>query len=552
MPVNLNINRFVQAAQHANSADSTVKLSGNTLKNVGGFRSFFTRASTHRATMSAFLDSIKQEYGDTAFQMASDRLQGPMGQGKPLTAGMIMQVEAEARSITAATGSFISGFSPDGTPTDHNLDNAIDAYLARMGEKALPLGSDMDSLRHEIKAAVAEDLLSGRLALGSEEEMFEAVSRGRVGGMGPMLSKDNSPAAPEGLLFRTPGNFEDKCRLCALTAPDGDDRYSVVFASLYLDKMRELQNNGPLTRSTIWQACFSGEALPPEYDNPRNFAAAFTARLEKLNEEQCEGLHDWSGGTREDSVSHALSQLPYEIIHAARHEGRNIDGTMRLESLDNITLASRKRNDDTDRETDFRMFGESAGLQRTFCGGPLTFTFHKADGENTTLSMVAGENMLARAWTDLHSFVVGGQNPKVNAALGDRVRDGQNPEGNAALGDRIRGFVHDFDAQVNQLVPGISKEQRRTLSGAMSQNSNFLLRRLEQAVGYPQDGNNSKYAFDISRMNNGDIHVRHSIWTRPEGGENDFTEHSHLTLVIHPDGSVDGTVPVFVTAPTVG
>lgn len=190
MAIDLNINSFVQAAQHANSADSTVKLSGNTLKGVGGFRSFFTLASTHRATMSAFLDSIKQRYGDTAFQMASDRLQGPMGQGKPLTAGMIMQVEADARHITTlATGSFISGVSPDGTSIEHNLDNAINTYIAEMGGKAFPLGSDMSSLRHEIKAAVAEDLLSGRLVLGSEKEMFEAVSKGRVGGMIHMLSR---------------------------------------------------------------------------------------------------------------------------------------------------------------------------------------------------------------------------------------------------------------------------------------------------------------------------------------------------------------------------
>lgn len=138
MAIDLNLNSFVQTAQRAHSADSTVKLSGNTLKDVGGFRSFFTLASTHRATMSAFLDSIKQKYGDTAFQMASDRLQGPMGQGKPLTAGMIMQVDAEARNITLVTSNFISGISPDGAPTEHNLDNAIDAYINQMHETALP------------------------------------------------------------------------------------------------------------------------------------------------------------------------------------------------------------------------------------------------------------------------------------------------------------------------------------------------------------------------------------------------------------------------------
>lgn len=537
MVTDLHINSFVQAAQHAHSADSTVKLAGNTVKDVGGFRSFFTLASTHRATMSAFLDSIKQSYGDTAFQMASDRLQGPMGQGKPLTAGMIMQVEAEARHITTlATGNFISGVSPDGTPTEYSLDNAINAYIEERGERAFPLGSDMNSLRHEIRAAVAEDLLSGRLALGSEEEMFEAVSKGRVGGMRHMLSRESSPVAPEGLLSRTPGNLEDKCRLCALTAPEDADYSSLVFASLYLGRMRELQNDGPLTRSTIWQACFSGEALPPETDNPRDFAAAFKTRLEKLQEAQCEGLHDWRGGGKGDSVSHALFQLPYEIIHAARHEGRNIDDTMRLESLENITLAARNRGNAADRQMDFRMFSECAGLQNIFKGGPVTFTFHQANGPDTTLSMVANQNMVARAWTELRNIV-----------------GGKNPDGNAALGDRVRGFVRDFDAQVNQLAPGISEAQRRTLSGALSQNSNFLLRRLEQTVGHSLDGDNARYAFDISRTDSGDIHVCHSTWTRPEGGgEGDYAERSHLTLTIHPDGSIDGTAPVFITAPTVG
>ena len=130
---------------------------------------------------------------------------------------------------------------------------------------------------------------------------------------------------------------------------------------------------------------------------------------------------------------------------------------------------------------------------------------------------------------------------------------GENPEGDAALGDRIRDFVRDFDAQVNQLAPGISEAQRRTLSGAMSQNSNFLLRRLEQAVGHSLDSSNARYAFDISRTSSGDIHVRHSTWTRPEGsGEDSYTERSHLTITIHPDGSIDGTAPVFVSALNAG
>ena len=352
-----------------------------------------------------------------------------------------------------------------------------------------------------------------------------------------MLFRERSPAAPEGLLYRTPGNLEDKCRLCALAAPEDADYSSLVFVSLYLGRMRELQNDGPLTRSTIWQACFSGEALPPEADNPRDFAAALKNRLEKLQEAQCEGLHDWHGGGKKDSVEHALCQLPYEMVHAARHEGRNIDGTMRLESLDNITLASRKKGNAADRQVDFRMFAECAGLQKIFKGGPVTFTFHQADGPDTSLGMVANQNMVARAWTELRNI----------------VNRGENPAGNADLGDRVRGFVRDFDAQVNQLAPGISQAQRQTLSGALSQNSNFLLRRLEQAVGHPLDGDNARYAFDISRTDNGDIRVRHSIWTRPEGGgESDYAEHSHLTLTIHPDGSIDGTAPVFVSALNAG
>ena len=533
MVTDLHINSFVQAAQHAHSADSTVKLAGTTLKDVGGFGSFFTLASTHRATMSAFLDSIKQSYGDTAFQMASDRLQGPMEQGKPLTAGMIMQVEAEAKRITTlATGNFISGFSPDGTPTEHNLDKAINAYIEARGEKAFPLGSDMDSLRYKIKAAVAEDLLSGRLALSSEEEMFKAVKYGKVGGIEHMLFRGTSPVAPEGLLSRTPGNLEDKCRLCALAAPGSGDSDSLEFASLYLGRMRELQNDGPLTRSTIWQACFSGEALPPAADNPRDFAAAFSARLGKLEEALCEGVHDWSGcSSKRNCVNRMLPKLPYEMLQAARHEGRNIDGTMRLKNLNDITLPSA-----ADRQVYLRMFTECAGLQKIFNGGPVTFTFHQADGPDTTLSMVMGENMIAEAWNSL-----------------DTIMDGRSPKGDEALDNRVRGFVRDFDAQVNQLAPGISKAQRRTLSGALSQNSNFLLRRLEQAAGHPLDGNNARYAFDISRTDSGDILVRHSTWTRPEGGgEGDYAERSHLTLTIHPDGSIDDTAPVFVPAPTVG
>ena len=113
--------------------------------------------------------------------------------------------------------------------------------------------------------------------------------------------------------------------------------------------------------------------------------------------------------------------------------------------------------------------------------------------------------------------------------------------------------MREFDAQVNQLAPGISEAQRRTLSATLSQNSNFLLRRLEQAAGHPLDGNNARYAFDISRTDSGDILVRNSTRTRPEGGgEGGYAERSHLTLTIHPDGSINDTAPVFVPAPTVG
>ena len=360
--------------------------------------------------------------------------------------------------------------------------------------------------------------------------MFNAVKYGQVGGIEHILSRDTSPVAPEGLLSRTPGNLEDKCRLCALAAPDSGDYSSIVFASLYLGRMRELQNDGPLTRSTIWQACFSGEALPPAADNPRDFAAAFSARLKKLEAALCEGVHDWGGVARGNCVNRVLHQLPYEILQAAHHEGRNIDDTIRLENLGDITLAK------MGSQVHLRMFTECAGLQKMFNGGPVTFTFHQADGPDTTLSMVMGENMITGAWTDLQS-----------------VMGGENPKGDKALGERARGFVRDFDAQVNQLAPGISDAQRRTLSATLSQNSNFLLRRLEQAAGHPLDGNNARYAFDISRTDSGDILVRHSTWTRPEGGgEGDYAERSHLTLTIHPDGSIDDTAPVFVPAPTVG
>jgi len=113
-----------------------------------------------------------------------------------------------------------------------------------------------------------------------------------------------------------------------------------------------------------------------------------------------------------DSVTHALFQLPYEIIHAAQHEGRDIDVTMRLESLDNITLAAKNRDNGANRETDFRMFTECAGLQLAFNGGPLTFTFHQANNANTTLSMKTREHMVARAWTELRNIVNRGENPE--------------------------------------------------------------------------------------------------------------------------------------------
>jgi hypothetical protein len=476
--------------------------------------------------MAAFVSALKAEYGDHVAQMASSRLQGPMAEGKPLTAFMVRQVAAEAGS--AAAGVFLSGVDFNGNPVANSLDAAVDAYLGETWHVDTgALSPKQKDLRDIMKRNIAEDLLSGRGSFGSVQEMFAGVQAGKLGGAGNIASM--LVAGPESQLFNQPGAIEDKARLSQLLAPDGAERRGVSLAVWRLGEMRAEQPTGPLTPATIWKACFN-EAIPPGASaGPGALARALDEKVQSMQENYIAGLPPHSSQRAQlpykASVADSMHYLPLATLEAARR-GDAIDG--------HIALNCETFHRQTPAPVLFRKaLVESRGLLNTFGGAPLEFSFTGRDGAGGALSMTTA-NMLLGADTKLQGAMDGTEADPLALAS--------------------RDFANSFSAALSAFVGEDAKlpdAQAKTLFSAMGQNGNFVLRKLETAIGVPFDPENTSASIGLSHGENGDIIVRHSISdvaSAPDGGRTQ-TERSQLVMVIHADGTMEGNPPVHVSAP---
>jgi hypothetical protein len=484
--------------------------------------------------MAAFVSALKSEYGDNVAQMASSRLQGPFTEGKPLTAFMVKQVTAEAR--TAAAGVFISGEDFNGNKVENSLDAALDACFGRHKINPEAFSPEQKDLREIMKRNIAQDLLSGRCSFNSSQEMFNAVQGEHLGGamsMFPTLSN-----GPEDQLSRYPGSLEDKAWLCQLLDPDNTTSQNVSFAAWRLGEMRIEQPAGQLTPAAIWKACFN-EAIPQEAsagpgalakamgEKVLSMRATYIAGLPALNERQARLT------TYQDCLERSMDMLPFAMLEAGR-QGSDMEGAIALEGK----LFHNPGKAPTS-VLFLKLLTENRSVLNSFGGdsSPLEFSFTGKDGANTTLSMTPA-NMLAGAHTVLEYAI---KRDEAATPLTPLEKASKN------FTDSFNSALSVFAGEGAEPVPDA---QANTLFMAMGQNGNFLLRQLEMAIGVPFDPENTSYAIGLSHGENGDIILRHSISdvaVTPDG-ERTQTERSHLVMVIHADGTV-GDAHVHVGAP---
>ena len=263
MPINLN--SFVQAAQQAN-ADTTLKISGDGVRQTGSVGSFFTLASTHRESMAGFIGALRSQYGDSIANVASSMLQGSMTAGKPLKAYMVTDLLklAQSEQTRYQVDAFIRGADPG-----HNLDSALDGLCARHAREGI------SPENREILKQQAAGILRGHAfdQTVSPESLTRDISEGSWGisEIAGILRSRNPQYANQ------PGTTEDKIQLCRLLGCCPD---AINLALRQLTAMRAVQPQRPLSPQTVWRAVFD-EPLPEAL--AANPAGLGQAAREKIN-----------------------------------------------------------------------------------------------------------------------------------------------------------------------------------------------------------------------------------------------------------------------------
>jgi len=525
----ITLNTFVNAANRAATADRTLKVDGDRVRDVG----HPTLASTNRATMAAFRDSLRAQFGDQAARVALEPLEKNRPAGKPLTAYEVKQTVASARQ--AELGEFVSGLRMDGTPItasiDANgntvpacsLDGIIDAALAH--QPNLRLGEDE---RHEIKSRLANEVLQTQFVgeRSHSDEMFRVVSGSHT------LVNLLCP------LYR--GSFADKCAVL-----DRVGGANAAFALQHLPQMRALQGEGALTRETLWRACFN-EPLPPAQADADDaaFATAFATRRDAAfqtyvktlpAEEQNAAGKPVRGLHASDALDRVVNAYGVTLETLAAPQGGRIEGTLATASIS-------QHSDGTMDERIGRMLGESAGLQHSngFSAAPLTISAPLPEGGEASVA-ISRQTVAQRAHGELANIVhdedreAGSSTFQPNPGEADAATIAQTWRQTEAVLDSLNG-----DAP----LPDV---QRRAVVDAMSQNFNFVPRRLEAAAGVLVDPGNASYAIRLERQDDGDVLVHHVV-SRRAGADAPFTPATGVTFRIHPDGKLDGEAPFFINA----
>ena len=275
----ITLRNFTGAAAQAGSEDHSIQLSGGALSEHGRVGTFFTRAATHRATISAFIGALRERYGDHIANPLAEQLADRLQEGRPLTAHAVRNL---TRTAALAAGE-LTGKSEQDTLTVTQFINARD----EQGQSALDKAIARYCAGHGITDETQKKLFTERVALNLLQGMEDGVFKDAdLSLLGECISQGRFPAPPGtrlpmdqhlGVLqaiFQGPGCSDDERADRLQLAEFGLDRDLMLQTIEAQPRLRVIQPTGKLTAETVWRAVFN-DAPPADV---QNLAQAMTDR----------------------------------------------------------------------------------------------------------------------------------------------------------------------------------------------------------------------------------------------------------------------------------
>lgn len=171
----VNVASLTRLADLAGTHDRLVATAAGGIQTSGRVSAFFTAKATHRATAEAFLDAIRNKYGDGIADALAPQLSAMRQQGKPLKARVARDILAQASNMSQALGPantemarrFLLG--NNGAGDTRNLDHALQGFYAKNNLQPSP------ALRQAFERII-NDMAANSQKLLSYQDMADAVT----------------------------------------------------------------------------------------------------------------------------------------------------------------------------------------------------------------------------------------------------------------------------------------------------------------------------------------------------------------------------------------
>ncbi len=171
----VNVATLTRLADIAGTHDRLVATAEGGIQTSGRVSAFFTAKATHRATAEAFLDAIRNKYGDGIADALAPQLSAMRQQGKPLKARVARDILAQASNMSQALGPantemarrFLLG--NNGAGDTRNLDHALQDFYAKNNLQPSP------ALRQAFERII-NDMAANSQKLLSYQDMADAVT----------------------------------------------------------------------------------------------------------------------------------------------------------------------------------------------------------------------------------------------------------------------------------------------------------------------------------------------------------------------------------------
>lgn len=171
----VNVATLTRLADIAGTHDRLVATAEGGIQTSGRVSAFFTAKATHRATAEAFLDAIRNKYGDGIADALAPQLSAMRRQGKPLKARVARDILAQASNMSQALGPantemarrFLLGNNDAGDT--RNLDHALQDFYAKNNLQPSP------ALRQAFERII-NDMAANSQKLLSYQDMADAVT----------------------------------------------------------------------------------------------------------------------------------------------------------------------------------------------------------------------------------------------------------------------------------------------------------------------------------------------------------------------------------------